>query len=71
MLKYKGYTATYKFSESDNSYVGYVINIQDSLNFSGETVEELELMFHQSIDDYLEMCKHFKKEANKCLSQTK
>lgn len=65
MMEYNGYHATVKFDADDRIFVGEVFGINDSLNFHGASVEELEAMFHQSIDNYLEMCKHFGKEPDK------
>ena len=56
MMEYKGYHAQIEFDAEDEIFVGKVFGISDSLNFHGTSVEELEAMFHQSIDNYLEMC---------------
>lgn len=65
MLEYKGYHATVEFDADDNLFVGEVFGIADSLNFHGESVEELKKMFHQSIDNYLDLCKKIGKEPDK------
>lgn len=56
MMEYKGYHAKIDFDAEDALFVGKVFGISDSLNFHGISVEELESMFHQSIDNYLQMC---------------
>ncbi len=56
MLKYKGYHGSVAFSAEDNLLVGSVIGIRDSLNFHGNSIEEITQSFHDSIDGYLEMC---------------
>lgn len=56
MMEYKGYHAQIEYDNEDEIFVGKVFGITDSLNFHGTSVSELEEMFHQSIDNYLEMC---------------
>ena len=65
MLKYKGYHAKIEFDEEDMLFVGSVFGIQDSLNFHGTTIQELVNSFHQSIDNYLEMCEEFGRKPDK------
>lgn len=65
MMEYNGYHATVEYDAEDRIFVGEVFGIADSLSFHGTSVEELEKMFRQSIDNYLEMCKHFGKEPDK------
>ena len=56
MMEYKGYHAQIEYDNEDEIFVGKVFGITDSLNFHGTSVSELEEMFRQSIDNYLEMC---------------
>lgn len=65
MLEYKGYHASIEFDAEDNIFVGEVFGITDSLNFHGESVGELKEMFHQSIDNYLEICQKIGKQPDK------
>ncbi len=65
MMEYKGYHANIEYSDEDNFFIGKVIGINDSLSFHGSSVEELNEMFHQSIDNYLSMCKEFGKTPDK------
>lgn len=65
MMEYKGYHAAFRFDAEDEVFCGHVVGIQDSLNFYGTTVEELKTMFHQSIDDYLELCEKTGKKPDK------
>ena len=64
-MEYKGYHAHIRYSDEDKLFVGEVIGINDSLGFHGSTVDELEKMFHQSIDNYLDMCAEFGKVPDK------
>lgn len=65
MMEYKGYHATFEFDSEDNFFVGKVHGISDSLSFHGTSVGELEAMFHQSIDNYLDMCENTGKIPDK------
>jgi len=65
MLEYKGYHAKIEFDEDDMLFVGSVFGIQDSLNFHGTTIQELVDSFHQSIDNYLEMCAELGRNPDK------
>ena len=64
-MEYRGYHAYVRYSEEDRLFVGEVIGINDTLGFHGSTVDELEQMFHQSIDNYLAMCEEFGKKPVK------
>lgn len=65
MMEYKGYHADVRYSDEDKLFVGEVIGLNDTLAFHGTSVAELETMFHQSVDNYLEMCREFGKEPDK------
>ncbi len=65
MMEYKGYHADIRYSDEDHLFIGEVIGLTDSLGFHGASVEELESMFRQSIDNYLEMCEKMGKEPEK------
>jgi len=55
-MEYKGYSAKVVFDEDANIFHGEVINLRDVITFEGETVDELQQAFHDSVDDYLEFC---------------
>ncbi|MBB5198681.1 hypothetical protein [Glaciimonas immobilis] len=50
---YKGYTARVEFDSRDNSLVGRVLGITESISFHGETVADLTEDFHQAVEHYL------------------
>lgn len=56
MLEYKGYHARIEFDAEDMLFVGSVFGVSDSLNFHGRSIDEIAGMFHQTIDNYLELC---------------
>ncbi|OGO35391.1 MAG: hypothetical protein A2W35_01270 [Chloroflexi bacterium RBG_16_57_11] len=44
---------------------GEVINIRDVVTFEGETVEEVQQAFRDSVDDYLAFCAERNEEPEK------
>lgn len=62
---YRGYQAKVDFSEEDGLFIGEVIGIRDSLNFHAETSQQVIPMFHQSVDNYLELCEKIGKDPDK------
>lgn len=65
LMEYKGYHAKIDYDEEDNIFVGQVLGINDSLNFHGSSVSELQESFHNSIDNYLDYCKQVGKNPEK------
>ena len=65
MLEYKGYHAKIEFDKEDMLMVGSVFGIQDVLAFHGTNIQEIVDNFHQSIDNYLEMCAEFGRNPDK------
>lgn len=65
MLSYKGYHASVEYDAEDNIFVGEVFGIADSLNFHATSVDELNTMFAQCIDNYLELCEKTGKQPEK------
>ena len=53
IVRYKGYSAEIHYCKEDNLFIGQVINIVDSLNFHGKTIEECIDNFHKSVDEYI------------------
>ena len=52
-MKYKGYQGSVEYSAEDHVLFGKVMFIKSLLIYEGETLSELETMFHQTIDEYL------------------
>lgn len=65
MLEYKGYHASIEYDSEDDIFVGEVFGIADSLNFHGNSIDELKNTFSQCIDNYLDMCEKFQKIPDK------
>jgi predicted HicB family RNase H-like nuclease len=56
MMEHKGYFARVEFDDDADIFHGEVINLRDVITFEGEAVEELKQAFHDSVDDYLDLC---------------
>lgn len=65
ILEYKGYHAKIEFDAKDVILVGEVLGVNDSLSFNAKSVNEIIDAFHQSIDEYLELCKEIGKNPDK------
>lgn len=68
MMTYKGYSAKVEFDDEAMIFHGEVIGIRDVVTFQGKTVNELKKEFHDSVDDYLDMCKSRGEEPEKPFS---
>lgn len=70
MMRYKDYRAIISYDEEDRMFVGEVFGISDSLNFHGRSIDELEEAFHDSVENYLELCRKIGKNPQKEYSGT-
>ena len=68
MMTYKGYSAKVEFDDDAMIFHGEVIGIRDVVTFQGKTVNELKKAFHDSVDDYLDMCQSRGEEPEKPFS---
>jgi len=55
-LNYKGYVASIEFDQEDQIYVGHIVGINDIVGFHGKSMQELEIAFKESVDNYLAAC---------------
>jgi predicted HicB family RNase H-like nuclease len=55
-MEYKGYIGKIEIDDEAGILYGEVINVRDVITFEGTSVEEVQLAFHESVDDYLEFC---------------
>lgn len=69
-MEYRGYHAKVEYDAEDNIFVGKVLGINDSLNFHATEVNELTESFHQSVDNYIELCAKIGKSPEKEYSGT-
>src|SRR4051812_39304776 len=55
-MEYKGYTARVVFDGEASVLFGEVEGLRDVVTFEATNVEDLEVAFRDSVDDYLQMC---------------
>lgn len=65
LMDYKGYFTKIEYSKKDNVLFGCIQGIEDKILFEGKSIEEFEQAFHESVDDYLELCAEYGKEPEK------
>lgn len=68
MLKYKGYTGRVELDDEAGIFHGEVLDLRDVITFQGQSVEELERAFRDSVDDYLDFCAERGEEPDKPFS---
>ncbi|MCW2962742.1 MAG: hypothetical protein JWM90_3129, partial [Thermoleophilia bacterium] len=56
MKTYKGYEAQIEYDGDARLFHGSVPNIRSVITFAGDSVDELEQAFHDSVDCYLDLC---------------
>ena len=56
VMTYKGYTGSIEYSELDKCFHGKIEGIDGLISYEGQTLEELELDFRESVHDYLWLC---------------
>lgn len=64
-MKYKGYQGYVVYDDEARIFHGEIVGIKAVITFQGTTVEEIELAFKDSIDDYIEWCEKRGKEPEK------
>ena len=64
-MEFEGYHAKIEFDQDDQIFVGHVLGINDSVNFHGQSVDELTTAFHNSVLNYLDYCKQADKDPEK------
>jgi predicted HicB family RNase H-like nuclease len=64
-MEYKGYIGKVEFDEDAGILHGEVINLRDVITFEGDSVEEIEKSFQESVDDYLAFCAERGEEPEK------
>lgn len=65
VFRYKGFIGSIEASARDKCLYGKLLYINDLITYEALTVEDLEIEFHQSINEYLQTCQKLKKEPLK------
>lgn len=55
-MEYKGYVGKVEIDDDAGILHGEVINVRDVITFEGESVDEVQKAFRDSVDDYLDFC---------------
>lgn len=56
MNRYKGYDARIVYDADARLLQGSVPNIRGMITFAGDSIDDLERAFHESVDYYLDFC---------------
>jgi predicted HicB family RNase H-like nuclease len=68
MLNYKGYSGQINYDDEARIFHGEVLDTRDIITFQGKSVDEIEIAFRESIDDYLEFCNELGEQPDKPFS---
>ncbi|MBE7535482.1 MAG: type II toxin-antitoxin system HicB family antitoxin [Anaerolineales bacterium] len=68
MMEYKGYIGKIEIDDEVGILYGEVINVRDVITFEGESVDEIQTAFRESVDDYLAFCAKRKESPEKPFS---
>ena len=68
MLEYKGYVGHAEYDAESHAFHGDVLDTRDVITFQGDTVNDLERAFRESIDDYLAFCSECGQDPEKPFS---
>lgn len=64
-MKYKDYIAHIFYSEEDGCFVGDLVGIRDIVCFHADSLEEIRIVFEETVDDYVLMCEELGRPAQK------
>lgn len=70
MMKYKGYIGHVEYDDEAKIFHGEVVGLKDIITFQGDSVQELEQAFKDSVNDYLAWCKERGEKPEKTFSGT-
>lgn len=65
MLEHKGYKGNAVFDDEAGLFHGEVLDTRDVITYQGTSVEELELAFRESVEDYLAFCQERGEEPDR------
>jgi len=65
VLTYKDFIGSVHFSPEDRIFHGKIEGINDLVTFEGQSVDELVTAFHETVDDYIALCREAGKEPLK------
>lgn len=56
ILYYKGYYGKIEYSAEDKVIYGKIMGIHSLISFESESATDIEIEFHNAVDDYLSYC---------------
>lgn len=62
VLYYKNYYSCPKYDPQERILYGKICGISDLVDYMSEKESDVEIEFHQAVDDYLEFCKEIGKD---------
>ena len=65
ILIYKDFYGSAHYSTDDDVFYGKIEGINDLVTFEGKSVNELKQAFHDSVEDYIKICKETGKSIYK------
>ncbi len=65
MMKYKGYYGSVNFDANDMVFYGKLEFINSLISYEGETAKEIDAVFKEAVDDYIDTCTVRKIEPEK------
>lgn len=54
VFQYRGYVGSVNFSEEDDVFFGKIEGIEGLISYEDSTITELETVFKESVDSYIE-----------------
>jgi predicted HicB family RNase H-like nuclease len=60
-MTYKGYSARIEYDDEDSILTGQIAGIRDGVGFHANSIDELNVAFHEAVDDYIDTCAKFAK----------
>ena len=60
-MTYRNYQGTVEYSAEDRVFHGKVMEIDDLIAYEGESEDELERDFRESVDEYIAFCAESRK----------
>lgn len=62
LMQYKCFNGSVEYSEEDKCLFGKIIGISDLISYEGQSLIDLEKDFHESVDDYIDLCTRIGKQ---------
>jgi len=64
-MRHKGYVGSVECSVEDNCLHGQILHVNDLVTYEAEMPAELQAVFEEAVDDYIETCAQVGKEPDR------